>query len=77
MLAATVGWALWCPRERLRLPLAAAAVMLAGYCATYLCASYNLTWHLATSMQRLLLHLLPAVVFGVFAGRPRAPAATS
>jgi hypothetical protein len=41
-------------------------LMLAGYSLTYLMTPYDLTWHINTSMDRLLLQLWPAVVFLFF-----------
>ncbi|HEX5052379.1 MAG TPA: glycosyltransferase family 39 protein [Planctomycetota bacterium] len=61
-------WFVLCRAGRIWLPIAVVGVMLGGYCAVYLLTSANLSWHLATSMQRLLLHLLPSFVFGVFSG---------
>lgn len=69
MLAAVVVWFATHRRARLHLPLLAAALMFGGYLLVYLTASHNLSWHLATSLQRLLLHLLPAVLFAVFSAR--------
>jgi len=40
--------------------------VLAGYFAVYIISPNNLTWHINTSLGRLLLHLLPAAVFVYF-----------
>jgi hypothetical protein len=71
MLAAVVVWFAVHRRARFSLPLLATALMFGGYLLVYLTASHNLSWHLATSLQRLLLHLLPAVLFAVFSAAPR------
>ncbi|MEO6598188.1 MAG: glycosyltransferase family 39 protein, partial [Planctomycetota bacterium] len=66
-IAVLVCVVLW--REgRIWLPIVVAELMLCGYCTIYLLTSHNLSWHLATSLPRLLLHLLPTFVFGVFSG---------
>jgi hypothetical protein len=48
--------------------LAAAVIglMLAAYYATYLVTPYDVSWHMATSLDRLLLHLWPMTVLAVF-----------
>ncbi|MGB3969144.1 MAG: glycosyltransferase family 39 protein, partial [Planctomycetota bacterium] len=78
MLAVVLVWACLHRQRRLRLPLAVAALVLAGDALVYLMASHNLSWHLATSLQRLLLQVLPAVLLGVFAAtRAAAPRTTT
>jgi hypothetical protein len=48
------------------LPLTAAAIQLAGYFAIYVTTPQDLDWQLNTSLQRLLLHVWPLVVTGIF-----------
>lgn len=48
------------------LPLAIAAFQLAGYFLVYVAASKDLDWQLNTSLSRLLLHLWPLFVMGIF-----------
>ena len=75
VVVAMVLWGLTHRGQRWRLPACVASVMLLGYAATYLCASSNLEWHLGTSAQRLLLHLLPMTVLAIFSARAVAAAA--
>lgn len=42
------------------------AGMLAGIFATYLVTPFDLSWHIATSLDRLLLQLWPALLFTFF-----------
>jgi len=48
------------------LPLTAAAIQLAGYFAIYVTTPQDLDWQLNTSLPRLLLHVWPLVVTGIF-----------
>lgn len=48
------------------LPLYAVAVQIVGYFLVYVGASNDLDWQINTSMSRLLLHLWPLFVFGIF-----------
>ncbi len=48
------------------LPLLAATLQLVGYFAMYVTASRDLEWQLSTSLPRLLLHVWPLVVSGIF-----------
>ena len=43
--------------------LLATGLTLAAYMSIYLITPYDVTWHLRTSASRLLLHVLPQVVF--------------
>ncbi len=45
--------------------IAAVFLPLAGYAAIYLITPYDVVWHMGRSVNRLLLHLLPVVVFAV------------
>ncbi|HWA97675.1 MAG TPA: hypothetical protein VG713_04260 [Pirellulales bacterium] len=38
-------------------------VIAAGYCGVYMITPHDLTWHLRTSMDRLILHLYPAAIW--------------
>ena len=52
------------PDLRPVMPVAGPLVLTAcGYCALYLVTPYNLSWHLATSADRLLVQLWPSIVF--------------
>lgn len=42
------------------------ALMLAGYCGTYLCTPHDLSWHLSTSFDRLILQIWPTVLLAYF-----------
>ena len=48
------------------LPLAAVTVQLAGYFAIYVTTPQDLDWQLNTSLPRLLLHVWPLLVTGIF-----------
>jgi hypothetical protein len=48
------------------LPLALATLQLAGYFFVYVLTSRDLDWHLNTSLPRLLLHVWPLAVTGIF-----------
>jgi hypothetical protein len=48
------------------LPLAAVIVQLAGYFAIYVTTPQDLDWQLNTSLPRLLLHVWPLLVTGIF-----------
>ena len=48
------------------LPLVAAAFQLAGYFAIYVVTPKDLDWQLNTSLPRLLLHVWPLAVTGIF-----------
>ena len=41
-------------------------LMLAGYCATYMVTPLDLSWHLATSLDRLFAQLWPVFLFTAF-----------
>ena len=68
VLAAVAGWLVLCRQRCIALPFVITGGMLLGYLAIYLLASPNLEWHLSSSLQRLLLQLLPTLLFGVFLG---------
>ncbi|HSH82308.1 MAG TPA: hypothetical protein VLA19_27590 [Herpetosiphonaceae bacterium] len=57
------------------LALAVVGLMAAGYGAIYIVTPHDLRWHLATSLERLLLQLWPSLIFAVFM-LVRAPVAT-
>jgi hypothetical protein len=60
--------------ERMGLVLASFPVLaILGYLYVYLRTPHDLTWHLATSMSRLFLHIFPAGIFVVlfFCREPR------
>ncbi len=67
-----VGLLFWAGRLRRRrspgalLLLGTAAVTFAGYIAAFLLSPYDLSWHVGSSMDRLLLQLLPLAAAGVF-----------
>lgn len=65
LLLPLIGWR-W--RTRLRgielLAPALAALMLAGYYAVYLLSPHDLSWHLNSSLVRLLLQLWPLAIAG-------------
>ncbi len=42
------------------------ALMLAGYYVVYIISPHNLTWHLDTSLNRLIFQLLPSALFIFF-----------
>ncbi len=48
------------------LGLAVVGLMAAGYSAIYIITPHDLRWHLATSLERLLLQLWPSLIFAVF-----------
>jgi uncharacterized membrane protein len=48
------------------LPLVAVSLQLLGYIAVYVGTSKDLDWHLNTSLPRLLLHVWPLAVTGIF-----------
>ena len=48
------------------LGLAVVGVMAAGYTAIYIITPHDLRWHLATSLERLMLQLWPSLIFAVF-----------
>ena len=57
------------PRETVPAARALAALItlqLLGYCAIYLLSPYDLQWHLDTSIGRLVMQLVPALIFLVF-----------
>lgn len=45
-------------------------LMLMGYCLVYIVTPYDLQWHLDTSLDRLLMHLWPSLVFSFFLAVP-------
>lgn len=42
------------------------ALMLAGYCGTYVCTPHDLEWHLSTSFDRLILQIWPTGLLAYF-----------
>lgn len=56
---------LWVMRVRVRwsVSLVAIAMIWLGYLAVYVITPNDLTWHLSTSYDRLVLHLFPALVY--------------
>lgn len=38
-------------------------LLVLGYIFVYLITPYDLSWHLATSLTRLLYHVYPSVIF--------------
>jgi hypothetical protein len=56
------------PRGRLGFPavLTVISLMSAGYFTVYVLTPNELHWHLATSAERLLLHLLPLCILALF-----------
>ncbi|MBI1922558.1 MAG: hypothetical protein HYS23_15925 [Geobacter sp.] len=52
-------------RHRFELCVSALTICLviSGYIGVYLISPYNLQWHIATSLERLLIQLLPSIVF--------------
>ena len=71
MVIGVLGYLVVCRSDRIVLPIAVVGLMLCGYFTVYLLTSHNLSWHLATSAQRLLLQLLPSFLFAVFSGTVR------
>ena len=70
-LAIALGWPWLAPRTRDSLGGFFATLLFAGlaaYVGIYVITPRDLAWHLATSLDRLLLHLLPAAVLTVGAG---------
>lgn len=69
-----IVFAVWLALVRVRsaltgthfLPLAAVTVQLAGYFAIYVVSPADLDWQLNTSLPRLLLHVWPLAVSGIF-----------
>lgn len=66
------------------LPMAAVTIQLAGYFAIYVTTPQDLDWQLNTSLPRLLLHVWPLLVTGIFlisgdlfGGRPQPEAVRS
>jgi hypothetical protein len=63
-------WLGFRPRGARRPAVAASALILAlvfaGYLGVYLLTPHDLAWHLATSLNRLIIHLWPAAMFCVF-----------
>jgi hypothetical protein len=56
-------------RQSLRLasvPMLCLAFMSMGYFLIYVTTPHDLSWHLETSLDRLMLHLFPAGVFSLF-----------
>ncbi|MBI2687541.1 MAG: hypothetical protein HYX27_14605 [Acidobacteria bacterium] len=74
LLPPVIVFGVWFAIVRLRpnltgaalLPLAIATLQLGGYFAIYLLTSKDLDWHLNTALPRLLLHVWPLAVTGVF-----------
>lgn len=48
------------------IPIAATALQLAGYYAVYVTGAADLNWQLESSLGRVLMHVWPLGVFGVF-----------
>jgi hypothetical protein len=46
--------------------VAAVLVVLAGYFAIFLVTTYDLEWLFASALDRLYLHVLPAMVLAAF-----------
>lgn len=46
----------------------ALGIVLAGYCATLIISPWEIQWQVRTTLNRLLLQLLPAALFTVFLG---------
>lgn len=69
-----IVFAVWLALVRLRqnlsgaalLPLAAVTIQLVGYFAIYVTTPQDLDWQLNTSLPRLLLHVWPLAVTGIF-----------
>jgi MFS family permease len=53
-------------RGNLLLPGSVLGLMLAGYIGVYLTTPHDLDWHLATSLDRLLVQVWPMAVVAVF-----------
>ncbi len=50
------------------------AIMLAIYVMVYVLTPHSLKWHLTTSLERLVLHLTPSVIWvGLMVARPTSP----
>ena len=89
-----IVFSVWLALVRLRsavagtalLPLVAVSIQLAGYFVVYVATPNDLDWQLNTSLPRLLLHVWPLAVTGIFlisrdifdtAPKPAAPVARS
>lgn len=48
------------------LPFSLFLLQAIGYFVIYLITPYDLTWHLITSLERLMFHILPLMIFGLF-----------
>lgn len=62
---ALLGYAFYCAFTQ-RLPAKGLVFVLAcmgGYFAVYLLTPHDLSWHLSTSLDRLMLHLMPVTVY--------------
>jgi hypothetical protein len=67
LLAAACGLLRLRPRqERTLAPVAAVLVVLAGYFAIFLVTTYDLEWLFASALDRLYLHVWPAMVLAAF-----------
>jgi hypothetical protein len=67
ILGVTCGLLRLRPREgRSAAPLLAVLLVLAGYFAIFLVTNYNLDWLFGSALDRLYLHVWPALVLAVF-----------
>lgn len=74
MLLSILAYVVLVRQRRLALAPLAAGSMLLGYFTVYLLTSENLSWHLASSAQRLLLQVLPLAVLWAFSNKRQANA---
>jgi len=58
------------PKGQLWLPLAFFLLQFAGYFVIYLITPHDLYWHLDTSLDRLMFHVLPVLLFCIFTWLP-------
>jgi hypothetical protein len=68
LMITPLALSIWIVRERRKLPqlLLLPTTLLAVYYVVYLTTPYDLAWHLAFSVDRLLLHMWPTVLYFVF-----------
>jgi hypothetical protein len=67
LYALALGFAGWPGARRAIRPVAVLlGFQLLGYCAIYVVTPHDLSWHLGTSLNRLIMHLFPAAVFLFF-----------
>jgi hypothetical protein len=50
----------------MRMMAAVVALMFVSYCLAYLTTPFDLTWHVTTSFDRLLVQVWPSLVLTVF-----------